>query len=1251
MKTTPLISIQQRISILGLGLILAWVMPSPGDEVATHYTGTVVDDQGRPVAGATVECYRYPAAYGFGYRDHELVSGPTTQTDSQGTFAVAASRDTTLVVVKKPGLATAWKTWSNELEDSTDPIMLSAPSVLAGGVVDDHDQPVAGAEVWVADAMIGEEYDQNARLNRLMGPPARECFSARTGADGRFRIENFPADGLAGLAVSKAGLARHPIGKEQADRLESQAGEDLKLVLGPAGAVAGKVIVAETGQPLGGVIIKVGADNSFEFGSEYHQPVESGPNGEFLISDVQPGKYALRGSIPARLGPEWVVPEFESTMVRVVAGESSSNVLIHVSRGALADVTVVVTNTLEPLAGVAVTSGQATVFTDTNGAARLWVSPQRGWVTATKDGWRPQQNTGRILTGVTNQVRIELTPPRKITGTVHDAAGLPVAGAVVAFHPGIYPVAPKFVETTTDAAGRYELTMRENPHLYETWAGMVFETNYILVRSLERNLAAIEEFNAFPTNLNFTLQSGITLSGSVQDPEGAPVTNATVDLSMRVGNMGPSLSPHPAKVDAQGSFSFPGLPQGREYMLQGVTAKGHGTAYAFLVAKDTQTNHYEFPPFVLQRTDRELAGQVLGKDGKPLAGATVQFGGLGQLPRHSAKSDPQGHFHLKGVCAGEVIISANRDDNGGSVSAHGGDTNVVLRMGSYWRNNGQGGVNFTPTEKLTGTVRDAAGLPAAGVRVSLFPTGDISKDNQTDTNGRYEILHGPLAGSPFSFSLLARDVRRNLGVLQPMATNATNLEVTLQPGLTLVLQVQDSSGQTVTNATAMISLSAEPNQGYFGVQRQPLEIDTDGRFRLSGLPPGLGYGVTVTAPGCNSDHVFVVAADTRTNLLALRPCIIDPTNAVVAGQVLGADGQPAAGVFLSINSGAPRPRQTFTDDQGRFYFEDVSRGRVNIRAGMVNVSPASLGYTGSVEAWGGDTNVVLHLQPVPRSPASSTGGIPPVMSVTTAGTVFDPAGAPASGVYLSAMYSSMDQPVQSDAGGNYVLPWQTRWGKAVLIARDLARNLATCTEVQTTYTRLDLHLQPGLTVSGLVRNAGGRPLTNALVELIYFTGNSRIPLVPALPTNVNTRGEFTFNALPPGAGYRLKVTAAGTTPKLVLLSTNDTKTRHIQLPAVVLKAPDQVISGQVVGEDGQPAWGCAVTAVLIGESETVLAGPVTSDAEGHFVLQPVGEGPVQVRATLSPSNTDARYLYGNMLAHGGDTDVVVTLGRQINTGR
>ena len=342
----------------------------------------------------------------------------------------------------------------------------------------------------------------------------------------------------------------------------------------------------------------------------------------------------------------------------------------------------------------------------------------------------------------------------------------------------------------------------------------------------------------------------------------------------------------------------------------------------------------------------------------------------------TAKSDQGGHFHFDGVCAGEVTVSANLDDHWGSVSANGGDTNVVLRMGNYVRNNGQGGVNFAATEKLTGTVRDAAGQPVAGVKVSLFPTSDFSSDGQTDANGRYEIMHHPLTSSALSFWLLARDVRRNLSVLQRMETNATNIDLTLQPGVTLAMQVQDHNGRAVTNATAMISIFAQPNQGN-GVKEPSLEMDADGRFRLAGLPQGLGYSVSVTAPGCDNDRVSVAAADTHTNEVALRPCVIDPTDAAVAGQAVGPDGQPVAGVTLTVNSGGPMPKQTVTDAQGRFYFEDVSRGRVRIYIGRVNGNPARIDYTGDVMAWGGDRNVVLHLQSVTRSPAARNGGIRP----------------------------------------------------------------------------------------------------------------------------------------------------------------------------------------------------------------------------------------------------------------------------------
>ncbi len=161
----------------------------------------------------------------------------------------------------------------------------------------------------------------------------------------------------------------------------------------------------------------------------------------------------------------------------------------------------------------------------------------------------------------------------------------------------------------TDKNGHYGMVLKLSRKKV-IWDGPIILTNFVMARSLERNLAAIEEFAAFPTNLDLTLQPGITLSGSVKNIEGAPVTNATVNLSILAGGSFPKLSPRPTKVDARGSFTFPALPQGREY-FQWTTAKGYGTAAGRLKAEDSKTNHYEFPAFVLERADRILAGRVL----------------------------------------------------------------------------------------------------------------------------------------------------------------------------------------------------------------------------------------------------------------------------------------------------------------------------------------------------------------------------------------------------------------------------------------------------------------------------------------------------------------------------------------------------------------------------------------------------------------------------------------------------------------
>ena len=95
---------------------------NPG--VTAQFSGTVVDERGRRVAGAAVDCYQSDPS-------RVWVCGTGTGTQAacghrpERAFTISAPPGETLVVVKKNGLAPAWKTWSSFLVDSTDPLVLT----------------------------------------------------------------------------------------------------------------------------------------------------------------------------------------------------------------------------------------------------------------------------------------------------------------------------------------------------------------------------------------------------------------------------------------------------------------------------------------------------------------------------------------------------------------------------------------------------------------------------------------------------------------------------------------------------------------------------------------------------------------------------------------------------------------------------------------------------------------------------------------------------------------------------------------------------------------------------------------------------------------------------------------------------------------------------------------------------------------------------------------------------------------------
>jgi len=284
------------------------------------------------------------------------------------------------------------------------------------------------------------------------------------------------------------------------------------------------------------------------------------------------------------------------------------------------------------------------------------------------------------------------------SGTVRYSSGAPASGALVEYYPGHHDGAGHYAEVRTDANGRYEIIGQKDTGIYD---GEIIETNSIMARDVEKNLAAVQEFHATTTNVDLVLQPAMTVSGSVQDTEGAPIIGAELDLGFLASSSDHRLEAQRTKVNELGQFSVSALPQGRGYEIWHIAATGYGSGNARVEAKDTHANHYEFPSFVLKRANLKIAGRVLDEAGKPLAEAEVYFMGKGQpmnsedkwsqQPWCNTKTDSEGKFSFDTVCDAPLQVYADYHDplnwristrlnGGGGMPAKPGDTNIVIRL-------------------------------------------------------------------------------------------------------------------------------------------------------------------------------------------------------------------------------------------------------------------------------------------------------------------------------------------------------------------------------------------------------------------------------------------------------------------------------------------------------------------------------------------------------------------------------------------
>jgi len=296
--------------VLLVGLTLA-VSSSPilADQAAARtigpFEGTVVDAEGKPVAGATVWLI------GGAQDDPQIVAETTS--DEKGRFQIAkqpwkppapsertvptmlAGRDSTGRI--GGSVYYGHSQLPNDISPKEFRIKLQNVKDCHGRLVDLSGQPIAAAKirpaVWVC------EWNREERVQHLIFFPTRlvKEWTTETAADGRFTLRNLPTIGRISAKIVAGGFGE-PTGSWK-------LGGSAELQLGRVGVIHGSVTCPQDANAVAKIKLKVATDVQSRRAAEadcviyYSAEGTTTAEGAFEFKNVPPGKYAVRPDLPA----------------------------------------------------------------------------------------------------------------------------------------------------------------------------------------------------------------------------------------------------------------------------------------------------------------------------------------------------------------------------------------------------------------------------------------------------------------------------------------------------------------------------------------------------------------------------------------------------------------------------------------------------------------------------------------------------------------------------------------------------------------------------------------------------------------------------------------------------------------------------------------------------------------------------------------------------------------------------------------
>ena len=772
----------------------------PLDKPATAADGFVevrAMAAGKPQPGAQVRLYLKLLQGG----ELEWRAAGAAQTDGAGVARIAARRGAYLAAAHAPGLAAARKEFRRPAGEPVTrvEIQLAAGASLAGRTVaKGTSDPVPLATVTAIP--LGERARFGPFGGGQRGAPEEERLQASSDERGRFRLTGL-SPGRYRVEAQAPGSARAAL-----RQIAVPHGGEVVLELPQASYIEGQVLASD-GKP---------ADEAELLASGDVEPVSGVASGTGAFSlEVSPGSWELS----ARRGQD---AGRADGRIAVAAGQTVRGVQIRLGSGSSIEGTVTGAGHAVQGARVGLSVARASgvigeAETDAAGAFSLrGLAPGSYDLDVSADGYAPAERRGlTVLEAQKFPVQVRLTGLGALQGTVYDAAGRSVSGALVRAGAQFQPDAQ--AEARADANGAYRLDGLA--------PGRVFVSAARDGSALgARHPVDVPEGGVAQADLSLADEGVVT--GRVTRANGAsPDQPVNVNAMPAGGGFMRSAGFGTVPAEVEGSYRM-SLPAGT-YTLSASTGssppRGGPRQRVFVTVEVGQT---AVKDLVLAEADSQtgLTGIVLEPGGAPSPRAlvTVRSASSDQRMMTVLPADDEGAFQVNRPRADlpDVIdVVAVNGGRLGRARVGPGETTLTVQL--------------QPAASLHGRVVSAAAVSGFKMTVSLksaqsaFFASPANQRVLEFAGDRFQA--DDLPADAVHVHVETQDGRTGDADATLASGQTTELEVPLQDAGNLLGRAVDESGRPIANA--FVNLDGRANAGQ-------LQVGADGRFRATGLSPG-----------------------------------------------------------------------------------------------------------------------------------------------------------------------------------------------------------------------------------------------------------------------------------------------------------------------------------------------------------------------------------------------------------------------------